>query len=64
MRFTDENGIDLSRRMGEKRVVREFLWLPLTLNYETRWLETASINQKLDYDILGTPFWRNKSWAD
>lgn len=27
------------------RTVEKFLWLPKTLQYETRWLETASIVQ-------------------
>jgi hypothetical protein len=31
---------------GDTRVVREFLFLPLTLEGETRWLELASIQQE------------------
>lgn len=30
-------------REGDKKIVKKFLLLPLTINYETRWLETVTI---------------------
>lgn len=30
-------------REGDKKIVKKFLLLPLTIKYETRWLETATI---------------------
>jgi hypothetical protein len=29
----------------EKKWVRKFLWLPLTIGFETRWLEYATIER-------------------
>ena len=31
---------------GDTRMFRKFLWLPLTINDETRWLESVWIVQK------------------
>ena len=33
-------------KAGDKRFIIKFLWLPMTINGETRWLEFASIQQK------------------
>jgi hypothetical protein len=30
---------------GDKRIITKFLWFPLTISKETRWLEVASIQQ-------------------
>lgn len=28
---------------GETKIVKKFLWLPFEINFETRWLEDATI---------------------
>jgi hypothetical protein len=33
---------------GEERIFRHFLWLPVTIGGETRWLETADINYRYE----------------
>ena len=40
MRFNKDNPKD-----KEKKWVRKFLWLPLTIGLETRWLEYATIER-------------------
>lgn len=30
-------------KIGDVKVVTKFLWLPLEINFETRWLEDATI---------------------
>lgn len=37
----------LKDRKGETRVIRRFLFFPLTLNFQTRWLEWADIIQSV-----------------
>jgi len=32
-------------KLGDERVVMKFLWFPLTIDKETRWLEHACIKQ-------------------
>lgn len=34
-------------KVGDVRFVRKFLWLPMTIDGETRWLETACIKQQV-----------------
>lgn len=37
-----------SYKEGDERLVRRFLWLPLTFSGETRWLERTRIWQRLE----------------
>jgi hypothetical protein len=37
----------------ECRVFREFLWLPLTIRGETRWLEVASVERRYHRSMDG-----------
>jgi hypothetical protein len=32
-----------AKQYGDTRVARKFLWLPLRIGYETRWLEMADV---------------------
>ncbi len=57
-------------KANDERIVRRFLWLPLRIGTETRWLETARIHQKFvvdqAVDLAGTPeqqaYWQNVGW--
>lgn len=51
-------------REGEEKVVRKFLFFPLTLlnehgDYETRWLELANVRMRY-YGFV----WYKKHWED
>lgn len=54
--------------VGEKRVKTTFLFLPKTINSETRWLESASFREELcvvvDYGSLDGHFfyWKPLEW--
>ena len=38
-------------KVGDTKIVNKFLWLPLSINGETRWLERASY--KATYKLTG-----------
>jgi len=40
-------------RVGDKRTLSKFLWLPKLLDHEWRWLQRASIAQSFDEDTFG-----------
>jgi hypothetical protein len=44
---------------GERKVVRRFLWLPVTMQCERRWLETAYIWR----EFCCSEFWMDREWA-
>ena len=46
-------------KIGERRVITKFLLWPRTINYETRFLEKASILQ-----VYGLSAWIDKEWKD
>lgn len=50
---------------GATRIVSRFLWLPLTMDHETRWLEWALIRQ--EYVRANGPEqisrWHDEAWA-
>lgn len=46
----------------ECRIITKFLWFPVTIKGETRWLERASIKQKF-YIGDSWSMWWNDSWA-
>lgn len=57
-------------KLNETRVIKKFLFFPLTLDGETRWLEVAKIKQKVKQYIWGdvsfsyTYGWVNDSWEN
>lgn len=52
-------------KLADIRTIRRFLWLPLTINRETRWLEFAPIVQKYCFDkSIMDLAWRDVQWAD
>jgi len=51
--------------MGSQRVIRKFLWFPLEIDNQIRWLEIAKIRQICKYH--GEEFgyaWENYEWVD
>lgn len=58
--------------IGEYRTVKRFLWLPIWLEEETRWLESAYIvQQRVEYVHvndsgipLPEPDWKNVRWSN
>lgn len=50
---------------GDWRFVSRFLWLPLTLNGEMRWLERATIAQRfVESCIISPSWWNSEFWYD
>ena len=47
MRFTKQRELREKYMNGERKLVQKFLWFPLTIDGETRWLETAEILYKV-----------------
>jgi hypothetical protein len=35
------------KQSGDRRIVQKFLWFPLTIDNETRWLEFARFEQEI-----------------
>ena len=49
--------------IGDRRFPQRFLWLPKTLDGETRWLEEARWEEQRDYSPKGRgPYWRALGW--
>lgn len=54
MRFTKEKEILDAYWNSKRKIKTKFLWWPITIDGETRWLETATIEYKVDwkYDLF------------
>jgi hypothetical protein len=63
MRFIDKNYIDEAIEATKtERVITKFLWFPVKIENETRWLETVSIKQtKIQYVEDWARHW---GWVD
>jgi hypothetical protein len=62
MRF-DRN--PLRERVGEKRVIKKFLFVPKTLENQTRWLEWSYICQTVDCEFGDSKYrWKDRFWVD
>lgn len=57
----------------ERRIIRKFLWFPLQLQNEIRWLEYALIEEEVDYDIniratsndkIKVYYWKKVKWIN
>jgi len=60
MRFTKEKENWIDAYWNNKRKIKtKFLWWPITINGETRWLETATIEYGVgyDYDLLAGKYY-------
>ena len=62
MRFTKEKEMIDAYWDNKRKYKTKFLWWPITIDGETRWLETATIEYRVGYDW---DFVRNKYyyWA-
>lgn len=51
---------------GTERIICRFLWLPKTINFETRWLEYACIKQRYrrDHYTDWIRTWKSIDWVD
>jgi hypothetical protein len=54
--------------LGSQRTVEKFLWLPVTIDFQTRWLEKAKIRQictqvNKEFSMSGYK-WQNYAWID
>lgn len=52
----------IKHSVGQERSVTRFLWLPKTIGFETRWLETASWRESYIANIDGPNFWEPIEW--
>ena len=51
--------------LGSQRIIRKFLWFPVTIDFQTRWLEWARIRQMCK--SLGEEYgyyWQDMEWID
>lgn len=57
----------------ERRITRKFLWFPLQLDNEIRWLEFSNIEEEVDYTIniratsddkIRVYYWKKVRWVD
>lgn len=51
-------------QVGEERIVRKFLWWPMCLDGQTRWLERAFVRQVYEKSADGAEFWRWLNFVD
>jgi hypothetical protein len=55
---------DLESRLGEFRIVERFLWYPMLLEREWRWLERTKIIQTVvRMDVGGSMEWGNYKYG-
>jgi hypothetical protein len=50
MRFTKEKEIREAYWKSTRKTKTKFLWWPVTIGGETRWLETVTIEYRVNYD--------------
>jgi|TARA_R110000868_G_scaffold406490_1_gene686939 hypothetical protein len=62
MRFTKQRELKEKYFSNEKKLVQKFLWFPLTINCETRWLEEASYVCVVRHDE-STFTWKPWQWC-
>jgi hypothetical protein len=66
MRFIDKNwGNKYRESLQLERLVTKFLWFPVTIGSETRWLETATIRQhRVTESYDGSFYWTDEDFVD
>jgi len=68
MRFTKEKEKIDAYRTNKSKIKTKFLWLPVNIGGETRWLEKATIDYKVSfgYDLMGVKyyFWESLNFID
>lgn len=63
MRFTKQKELREAYLNYNKKTQTKFLWLPLTIDGETRWLETATIEYAVTYSTNLILDGRNYYWV-
>lgn len=53
-----------SPQIGDMRCIEKFIWLPLRLGDEVRWLENAFVNQKFTTGDSIPRGWHDYSFSD
>jgi len=48
---------------GDMRTISRFLWLPVTIELEVRWLERATIKQRYEGGFGEGGWWKNEEWV-
>lgn len=54
---------ELLYQHGEYRILDKFLWWPRCIENEYRWLEQASIHQRM-FSVEKTGWWEDIAWID
>lgn len=49
-------------KLGDTRVILRYLFLPRSINGETRWLELTRIKQVRCSRINGSLYWKDERW--
>lgn len=62
MRFTKKKELIDAYLNDDAKVVVKFLWLPLTIKGETRWLEKAEVKYKVDWEHVFLSRERDYFW--
>ncbi len=50
--------------LGDRRVIETYLFLPMKLEDECRWLENVTIGQVYEIGPFGINRWRCDAWVD
>jgi hypothetical protein len=68
MRFTKKKEMIDAYWSSKSKIKTKFLWLPITINGETRWLEKATIEYRVDWerDLVDDKyyFWKPINFID
>ena len=68
MRFTKEKEMISDYWSNKRKIKTKFLWWPITIGGETRWLERATIEYRVDHeeDLLCNRyyFWKPLNFID
>jgi hypothetical protein len=51
-------------KQGDTRVIKKFLWLPLKIGYEIRWLETVLLLQEFKECTFIRNHWETLQFMD
>lgn len=64
MRLTKEKELRLAYFNNNRKYKQIFLWFPLTIDGETRWLEEAQIVYRVrkKYDVWNNPYFYWEAW--
>ena len=49
--------------LGDYRIITKFLFLPVVIDNEVRWLEKVTIRQRY-YEGFAYSWWENLAWID